>query len=78
MLRQPRSGWRMRGFPAMSAGMTKPNPMAGGFFLVLPIVAGFFWGLTTGRAAQGVLVGLGVGLVLALLVWLVDRARQRR
>ena len=52
--------------------------MAGGFFLIVPIVAGFVWGLGSGRAAQGVLIGLGIGLVLALAVWLVDRARQRR
>ena len=52
--------------------------MAGGFFLVVPIVAGFVWGLGTGRAMQGAILGLGVGLVLALIVWLIDRARQRR
>ena len=52
--------------------------MAGGFFLILPIVAGFIWGLRTERAMQGAIVGLLVGLVLALIVWLVDRMRQRR
>ena len=62
----------------MPAPMSRPTPMAGGFFLILPIVAGFIWGLATGRTAQGVIIGLGVGLVLALVVWLVDRARQRR
>jgi membrane associated rhomboid family serine protease len=58
--------------------MSKPTPVAGGFFLVVPIVAGFVWGLGTGRAMQGAILGLGVGLVLALIVWLIDRARQRR
>ena len=58
--------------------MTQPTPMAGGFFLVLPIIAGFLWGLGSGRAMQGAIVGFAVGLVLALIVWLVDRARRRR
>ena len=57
------------------AVMTTPNPKAGGFFLVVPILAGFLWGLTNGRAMQGALVGLGVGLVLAAIVWAVDRRR---
>jgi hypothetical protein len=62
----------------MPAEMTRPTPMAGGFFLIVPIVAGFIWGVGTERAMQGAIVGLGVGLVLALGVWLVDRLRQRR
>ena len=42
--------------------------MAGGFFLVVPIVAGFFWGLGSGRAMQGVIVGAAIGLVLFFIV----------
>jgi membrane associated rhomboid family serine protease len=56
--------------------MTTPTPRAGGFFLVLPILIGFFWGLTSGRAMQGAVAGLAIGLVLALLVWLLDRRRR--
>ena len=59
-------------------GMSSPTPRAGGFFLIVPIVVGFFWGLGSGRAMQGAIIGLVVGLALALLLWLVDRARQRR
>ena len=58
--------------------MSSPTPRAGGFFLIVPIVVGFFWGLGSGRAMQGAIIGLVVGLALALLLWLVDRARQRR
>ena len=46
---------------------------AGGFFLIAPIVAGFFYGLTTGEAVGWTFIGLLVGLVLATIVWLVDR-----
>ena len=55
--------------------MSSPTPRAGGFFLIVPIIAGFLWGLASGRATQGAIAGLGVGLVLALIVWAVDRRR---
>ena len=58
--------------------MNRPNPMAGGFFLVAPIIAGFVWGLATNRAVPATLVGFGIGLVLALAIWLIDRSRTRR
>ncbi len=58
--------------------MRTPTPMAGGFFLILPIVVGFLWGLTSGHPMQGAIGGLGFGLILAAGVWLIDRLRQRR
>lgn len=57
--------------------MTQRTTHAGGFFLILPIVAGFSWGLATDRALQGAVVGLGIGIVLALVVWLIDRSKSR-
>lgn len=60
----------------MVRGMAEPRPSAaGGFFLIAPIVAGFLYGLTTGEAMGWTFIGLVVGLVLALIVWLVDRRR---
>lgn len=56
--------------------MARPNPQAGGFFLILPIVAGFAWGLATDRAMQGAIVGLAIGVALAVIVWAVDRRRD--
>ena len=53
------------------------TPPAGGFFLVAPIIIGFLWGLTSGRAMQGALAGFGVGLLLALAFWLIERSRRR-
>ena len=57
--------------------MNKPTPVAGGFFLILPIVIGFGWGLASQRALQGALVGLAVGLLLAGTVWAIDRFHRR-
>ena len=57
--------------------MTRRSPAAGGFFLIAPIVAGFLYGLTTGEAMAWTMIGLVVGLALALIVWAVDRRRTR-
>ena len=55
--------------------MTHRPARAGGFFLIAPVVAGFLYGLTTGEAMAWTFIGLGVGLVFALIVWLIDRRR---
>jgi mannose/fructose/N-acetylgalactosamine-specific phosphotransferase system component IIC len=53
----------------------QPNPTAGGFFLVAPILIGFFAGLATGDAMRGVLIGTAIGIALLGAVWLLDRRR---
>ncbi len=53
------------------------NTRAGGCFLTLFILAGFPLGLAIGNPMKGVLIGTGVGIALAVLVWLIDRTRQR-
>ena len=59
------------------AAMRNNAPMAGGFFLILPIIIGFVWGLSIGRAREATLAGFVVGLVLLLIVALLDRRRSR-
>ncbi|MEO7786957.1 MAG: hypothetical protein ABIR77_03925 [Sphingomicrobium sp.] len=46
---------------------------AGGLFLMLAIVVGTIWGVASGQAMLGVLSGTGIGIAIALLVWLLDR-----
>jgi len=55
---------------AMSTGRTT---QAGGFILALSILAGTIAGVVLHQSSIGFLVGLGVGVVLALLVWALDR-----
>ena len=54
----------------------KRNPIAGGFFLVAPILIGFFAGMATGDAMRGTLIGTAIGLLLAIGLWLFDRRRR--
>ena len=56
--------------------MTAKRPRAGGFFLVAPIIAGFLYGLSAGRTMEWTFIGLAIGLVLAVALWLLDRARD--
>jgi hypothetical protein len=52
------------------------TPKAGGFLLVAAILLGFAAGLATGDAMRGVIIGTGIGIIIAIAVWLVDRARR--
>lgn len=55
--------------------MRQPTTKAGGCFLTVFILAGFVLGLWIDNPMKGVLIGTGAGIVLAALVWLIDRRR---
>ena len=50
---------------------------AGGCFLTLFILLGFLYGLSIRNPLKGVLIGLGIGAVLAIATWLIDSQRRR-
>lgn len=56
--------------------MAKRTPMAGGFLLMAGILIGAIWGVSAGNPMKGILIGTGVGIAIALLVWLVDSRRR--
>jgi len=39
------------------------------------ILAGFVWGLAMRNPMKGVLIGTAIGAALAVVTWLIDRAR---
>lgn len=49
---------------------------AGGFFLILAILAGFAVGAMRGDVVKWTVLGTLAGIVLAILVWLIDRRRR--
>ena len=56
--------------------MTKSkNPMAGGFIIAIAIMIGATWGARHAQPTIGLLIGLGIGAVLATILWLFDRRR---
>jgi hypothetical protein len=56
--------------------MADRTTRAGGCFLTLFILAGFLFGLAIRNPMKGVLIGTGIGIVLAVVTWLLDRRRQ--
>lgn len=50
---------------------------AGGCFLTLFIILGFFYGLSIRNPLKGTLIGVGIGAVFAVIVWLIDLRRRR-
>ena len=50
---------------------------AGGCFLTICILAGFPLGLAIGNPMKGILIGTAGGIAIAVVTWLVDRARRR-
>ena len=50
--------------------------VSGGFFLMAAILIGFGWGVAKGDPMKGALIGTGVGIAIAIAIWLSDRARR--
>ena len=57
--------------------MTDRPSAAGGFFLIVAILAGFALGAHFGAALLGALAGTLVGSLIAVAIWLKDRKRIR-
>jgi hypothetical protein len=62
---------------AHATPMTDRKPLAGGCFLTIFLLLGFLYGLSIRNPLEGVLIGLGIGVVLAIATWLIDRRRGR-
>ena len=60
----------------MSVRMQNRSTRAGGCFLSICIILGFFGGLSFRNPLKGVLIGTAVGAVLALVTWLIDLRRS--
>ena len=49
------------------------TPMAGGLALAIGAVAGTIWGVAERQPSAGMLIGLSLGAVVALVIWVRDR-----
>jgi hypothetical protein len=58
------------------AAMQGRSTRAGGCFLTLCIFAGLAIGIARHNPMQGVLAGTVVGVLVAVVLWLVDRGRR--
>ena len=51
------------------------NTVSGGFPIGLGVLIGGFWGVANGQAILGLVGGIGIGVAVALLIWLIVRRR---
>jgi hypothetical protein len=58
--------------------MDHRSTRAGGCFLTLFIILGFFYGLSIQNPLKGTLIGVAVGAVFAVATWLIDVRRRGR
>lgn len=49
------------------------TPMAGGLALAIGAVAGTIWGVAERQPSAGMLIGLSIGAIVAIVIWLRDR-----
>lgn len=49
---------------------------AGGCFLAIFIILGFFYGLSIQNPLRGTLIGVGIGAAIAIITWLIDLRRR--
>ncbi len=55
--------------------MAKRNSLSGGFFLMLAILGGLVLGTLSGEPSMGVIAGTALGIVVAVILYIVDRRR---
>lgn len=63
---------------------TDPSPgkeqgskaMAGGFFIGLATLLGFFIGAFNGQVSAGAIIGFTIGIAIAIAIWLYDIKKQ--
>lgn len=77
-----RSPWLQAGLEATrfvchGRSMAKSSPMAGGFFLMAAILIGAVGGVAGGNPMKGILIGTGIGALIAVAIWLLDRKSRR-
>ena len=60
----------------MSAAMQGSSARSGGCFLTIFILLGFLYGLSIQNPLKGTLIGLGIGIVLAVATYLIDLRRR--
>ena len=57
-------------------GIRKSAPRGGGAIIASAIIAGVIGGIIAGQPSMGFLAGAGMGVLIALLLWLKDRRRR--
>lgn len=60
----------------MNKQESKASSMAGGIFIAIGMLAGAIVGVAVDQPSAGMIIGLGSGIAVAVVVWLLDRKRK--
>ena len=60
----------------MSGTENSPPRFAGGIFIAFGLLIGAIFGVAMDQASAGTVIGMAVGIVIAVLIWLMDRKRR--
>jgi membrane associated rhomboid family serine protease len=70
--------WPSGARSVISQRMYGRSTQAGGCLLAIAVLAGVLFGIARGAPTQGAVIGTCVGVLMALIIWLLDRRRGKR
>lgn len=61
----------------MSGTQNNQPRLAGGIFVALGLLIGAILGVALNQPSAGLVIGMTIGIVIAVAVWLIDRKRSQ-
>jgi len=60
----------------MSGTENSPPRLAGGIFIALGLLIGAIFGVAMDQPSAGAVIGMAIGTVIAVAIWVMDRKRR--
>jgi hypothetical protein len=60
----------------MSGTENSPPRLAGGIFIALGLLIGAIIGVAMDQPSAGAVIGMAIGTVIAVAIWIMDRKRR--
>jgi len=60
----------------MSGTENSPPRLAGGIFIALGLLIGAIIGVAMDQPSAGAVIGMAIGIVIAVALWVMDRKRR--
>jgi hypothetical protein len=60
----------------MSGTENSQPRLAGGIFIAFGLLIGAIGGVAMDQPSAGAVIGMGIGIIIAVVVWIIDRKRR--
>jgi len=60
----------------MSGSQNNQPRFAGGIFIAFGLLIGAIIGIAMDQASAGTVIGMAIGTIIAVLIWIIDRKRR--